>query len=548
MHEINDLGQNKTSDIVTEKEVEEKKKPEKIDSKIKLPYFMNSHNKNEDKLWNLIKTKNLSLEDTDKSNTNIYSVLANTNANCLPLPSDKIKFPKKNGSYLNIKKLLLKTEDEKHEIDVKLLQFLKTENLLKELQDIYEKNFTEELKEEQDQEIIEEEEDDDNKQDDDQIEEEDDKEKDGENEEETNPLSKSFLNLEKVQNEESVVKNVNQQKVQEIYKKYFQNKKNEEKNISEIDQEAKILNRLRTLKVLSLIYDNHKKKKIQIIDIIKEYKHPLIVNRIRERVVQKIKVLEQVKANLAKNHWKPNMINNFYKILDVRSNGLQQTEKNFITPKYFISSLIETEKEIIKKEQNRQWHKILHQETFMPVITSNNDLMVKCSFKSPTKKESNDQAKAQPITSLRKISTNQKNVKEDESEENQMYDSFVKINSSMGSAHNLISKIEEEELPSKIPQEDIKIEEEEEEHKPIENESFMIKQQETNQTDSYLQRDLVFTNSLMKLLGKSNTFQQSLVYPIERSRFVNPIKMFSMKDMSVIQDSIFFCKVTIPLQ
>lgn len=59
----------------------------------------------------------------------------------------------------------------------------------------------------------------------------------------------------------------------------------------------------------------------------------------------------------------------------------------------------------------------------------------------------------------------------------------------------------------------------------------------------FIQREMVFTNSLMKLLHQEEKFTHKLRYPFEEARFVNPIKIFSMKDYYVIKDAIFFVKV-----
>ena len=223
------------------------------------------------------------------------------------------------------------------------------------------------------------------------------------------------------------------------------------------------------------------------------------------------------------------MMNNFYKMLDVRSNGLQQNEKNFITPKYFISSLVETEKEIKINEKDRKWHKLINKELFMPIKASHKNKR-ETQFLSPNKNEKEDEKNIKP-KSLRKISTNQKNQKQEEEEENQMYNSFVKLNNSFT---NNSKKLEEEEEEIKNQNEKIL----EEENIKEDNQS------EYEESNFYLERHLPFTNSLMKLLGHSNPFHHTLKYPLSRSRYSNPIKIFSMKDIYVIQDSIFFAKVS----
>ena len=52
-----------------------------------------------------------------------------------------------------------------------------------------------------------------------------------------------------------------------------------------------------------------------------------------------------------------------------------------------------------------------------------------------------------------------------------------------------------------------------------------------------------YSNSLMKLLNVHFEKRMRLKYPRSLTRFVNPIKMFVMRDQQVIKDAIFFSKV-----
>ena len=52
-------------------------------------------------------------------------------------------------------------------------------------------------------------------------------------------------------------------------------------------------------------------------------------------------------------------MNNYYKILDVKTGILQTNEKNLLTSKNFINGLIQAEKEILEKEKNRYWTNLI---------------------------------------------------------------------------------------------------------------------------------------------------------------------------------------------
>ena len=124
-----------------------------------------------------------------------------------------------------------------------------------------------------------------------------------------------------------------------------------------------LLKKIKRFQVLELIYDSNKRRKTKIVETILANLNPKVIERLMERVKQKSEVLRQLKKELLATTWKTNLINNYYKSLDVRSGSLQQNEKYFMSPKYFISNLIETERKIMEKEKQRYWMRVIWPET-----------------------------------------------------------------------------------------------------------------------------------------------------------------------------------------
>jgi ribosomal protein L44E len=241
--------------------------------------------------------------------------------------NDLVKVSKKNISFQSIKRILSKTEDEKHEIDIKIMRFEQVKKMLRELRLMLE----EEQKggrDNQDSQI---------------------------QEEETPPVGLK-------------------RKSREIFKKYFASRVKKVKetgdrkmvlNARPFDRKQYLIKNIKKFNILNLIYDVKKRKKTKVVEIIFNNLHPKILERLEMRVEEKLDILFRSREYYTNHNWKLSLMNNYYKSLDVRSGCLQLKEKKYLSPKYFISNLIEAEKKIKEKEKGRYWVRVYQPEMFL---------------------------------------------------------------------------------------------------------------------------------------------------------------------------------------
>lgn len=428
---------------------------------VKLPYFLNGHNKQEERLFKLLNQKSSIKQCVKIKKQNIYSLLASSNANIQRKEGEPVKVSKKNSNFQSIKKLLSKTEDEKHEIDVRILQFQMVIRMLTQIHEIYEdeklKEDTSSRLELENQETVPK-----------VGEEEKVKESDSAEELKDGIQVQTGKEIQGANSGKS-----NKERVKALYEKYFKAKILKIRENDSNNRERVLYNKIKNLNVLNLIYDNHKRKKIKILEVLAAHRNSKMVSQVKKRVIQKLQVLVKMKSTYSKTTWKENLMNNFYKILDVRSGNLQQNEKNYLMPKYFINSLIEMEKKIIASEQGRFWKRILQVEQTMPVINESNmekgldnQQNVKGVFREDTQKIGSSQKMEKEESSNFKFNKSEKkNAKIESDEENNMYDSFVKcesgnfsVNASNLIHENKISDVRVEEKTKKL-EEEVKVKE-----------------------------------------------------------------------------------------
>jgi hypothetical protein len=339
----------------------------KIEETRELPYFLNKKNKEIEGVDSLLNEVEENKIKPKTKRASIYSMLA-LNPRVERKEDGIIKPPKRNTAFQNIKRILSKTEDEKHELDIKILQFIKVHDMLGELKGILEKEELEkgakdDVNDKESNEIEEE----------NRIQEEHHEEKIVE---EKNKIKKNNMKIEienpskpEINKNEENQLNAIQKRKQEIYDKYFKSKNQKIKQNLNFklkvssgitSRKTILLEKIKRMKILDLIYDFNKRRKTKIAGIILKNICSQVCKRLQERVLQKLQSLTKLKAHLMKSNWKNNLINNYYKSLDVKSGSLQQNEKAFLSPKYYISSFIETEKQVIKSEKWRYWYQVFN--------------------------------------------------------------------------------------------------------------------------------------------------------------------------------------------
>lgn len=326
-----------------------------------LLYFLNEHNQRTEGVEKLLKEPIESFSLRKPKKQNIYRMLA-MNPRVDRKEEDPPKVAKKNTAFQNIKRILSRTEDEKHEMDVRILHFEWVSEMLAELEQLLQK----EKAEARDSGTLEE-------------------EKKMSEEKKEIEASEPKKRRREVQIEEEsspeeaqgnspkngASRQANQRRAQEIFERHFKAQVDKIKSQTEPkirdflgkrDRKTHLMARIRRLRVLDAIYDSNKRRKKRIVDNILRHLTVDIVRRLRERVLEKLAVLRKVKAHLLKTTWKSNLINNYYKSLDVRSGSLQQNEKIFLSPKYFVSNLVQTEKAVQLKERWRYWARVCRPE------------------------------------------------------------------------------------------------------------------------------------------------------------------------------------------
>lgn len=269
-----------------------------------------------------------------------------------------IRVNRRNTSFYNIRRILNKAEDEKHEIDIRILKFQRTQEMLTQLQRLLETEASLDSPKKEPQ------------TDPDQI-----------PQIEQEPQNSSELQIEKdeTQNGEPIEtqKNELQKRAQAIYEKHFAKrveklKKEGDRKIclepEAFDQKRHLVKRIQELRVLEWVYEVNKRKKTQIVEILLNNLHPKIVERLRERVTEKLEVLLHVKANMTQTTWKRRLENNFYRSLDARSGSLQQSEKKFLSSKYFINNILDTERRISQRELRRYWARVSRPEMSLGLL------------------------------------------------------------------------------------------------------------------------------------------------------------------------------------
>jgi hypothetical protein len=253
-----------------------------------------------------------------------------------------IKMPKKNTAFQNTKRILTKMEDEKHELDIKIIQFKKVNMMLLELKDLYSNDSSDNQGDES---------------------------PDNEN-------TNKKIEIEKKNDPEEL--NNMKKATKEIFLKYFKEKMDKIKlNSTMISKEKKkeyLINKIRRFKVLELIYDSNKRRKTKISQIILNNLNYQVAERVSKRVTQKLKILEKLKKKLSQTSWKTNLLNNYYKSLDVRSGSLQQNEKSLLSSKYFISNFLETERIIKLNEKSRYWIRVFKPEMSLGILSNKKNL------------------------------------------------------------------------------------------------------------------------------------------------------------------------------
>lgn len=334
------------------------KKSAKVDDGRNALYFLNEHNQKTEGVESLLKGTRERFITRKPKKQNIYRMLA-MNPRAERKEDEPAKQARKNTAFQNVKRILSRTEDEKHELDVRILQFQKVHEMLAELKIVL---FNEENEN--------------------QLELEEKAEADngrvlGENsrkigrEEEIESKALEIEDESREAENEQIGTSCLKQKTRNIFETYFREKveKAKKPKPAKIREFLKIPNkkeilvdRIKRLKVLDAIYDSNKRRRKKIVETILKNLNWKVAERLRERVNQKLAVLRKVKSHLLRTGWKRNLINNYYKSLDVRSGSLQQNEKAFFSPKYFISNLIETEKQLRRKETWKYWPQILQPE------------------------------------------------------------------------------------------------------------------------------------------------------------------------------------------
>lgn len=376
--------------------------------KNKIPYFLNVHNKNNSQINSLLVEPIIPKTTKKVRKESIYSVLAFEPKFEQKQAQERIV--KKNSGFLSVKRILSKTEDEKHELDIRIIQFERVNQMLGKLRGTMveemggEEGVCEEIKEgkieiEEAEAKIEEEpkpiegvkgekeEKVNDKKEEDKVNGEESKfepeaiksleiEKNVKTEsivEEENVEKKEIMieekEVENLQNKQEMIKKSNEiferhfkQIVQKHKEKLDLKLKRKEEFLSKKDQ---LVNKIRKLRIVDLLYDSNKRRKTKISEILFNNLHPKIVGRIQERLKEKLQILYQIRNHYSQNSWKQSLINNYYKSLDVRSGCIQQAEKTFLSPKFFISNLLETEKKIQETVKQRYWKKVLSPEISM---------------------------------------------------------------------------------------------------------------------------------------------------------------------------------------
>lgn len=303
------------------------------------PYFLNEHNVETDGV-NLLLNHSPSNPGAKKpKKQSIYRMLA-LDPKIEKSENEISKIKRKNTSFQNTKRILTKMEDEKHELDIKILQFQKAYDLLNELKSVFDSSTSnQDLEIEENSEKIQ-----------------------ATKEMKNKSISIEVEDQEKEQEEEneSIHSNKNlKEETLEIFNKYFKEKYEKTKlRLSREDRIKQIVWKIRRFKVLEFIYDSNKRKKSKITDIILKNINGRVAGRLANRVLHALNILQKLKKKLSSTSWKTNLLNNYYKSLDVRSGCLQQNEKSFLSSKYFVSSLIETEKKVLEKESARYWIRV----------------------------------------------------------------------------------------------------------------------------------------------------------------------------------------------
>jgi hypothetical protein len=373
----------------------------------KFPYFLNKHNKNNMEITSLLGEGSLPKSNRKVRKESIYSLLALSPK--FERKQGQERVVKKNTGFQNVKRLLSKTEDEKHELDIRIIQFETVIKMLGELKIILEEEQNgkvegegkEKESVEKEKKIVEEEErgtqgkegdvdtpqegggeskkieiEDQDQNVDQNVQENKDSDKIPEEQNYTNIIKLS--NIQPVLNSKQEETKPTKMKVQSkmIYEKYFKRRvdkhKNEvdkkmEKREEPVSRKEYLVTKIRKLKIIDLIYDSNKRRKIKISEILFKNLHSKIVNRLQERVKEKLENLVQIRSFFSENNWKQNLINNYYKSLDVRSGCLQQSERTYLSPKYFISNLLETEKRIKEEITKRYWKQVFHPEICLAI-------------------------------------------------------------------------------------------------------------------------------------------------------------------------------------
>lgn len=484
-----------------------KKSAKKDDSKHAL-YFLNEHNQATEGVESLLQGPRERFVMRKPKRQNIYRMLA-MNSRPERQEEEPMKLTKKNTAFQNVKRILSRTEDEKQELDVCIIQFEKVHTMLGELKPL----LTHDLAQSANTSRI-------------QIEEPTRARPDSgpterdpgsgvgdlQIEESPRDVSKGAEKHAKVTQVEDLAK-----RAQEIYHRHFRERVERARQRREFKIEhfedrsgrkQELLARIRQLRVLDVIYDSNKRRKRRIVELILNNLNPPIVERLRKRVAEKLAILRKLRSHLVQNTWKKNLINNYYKSLDVRSGCLQQNEKAFLSPKYFILNLIDTEKKLRRKEAWQYWPRVQRPE--MSLISG-------VEVDAPGETQKSDAVNQSTLFGG----------------EEGMYDSLIKISSKNQEPGEAERNWTNE---NDLVKSEVAVTLREMEPEPS----------ECVTADIQIARSLFLSNSLMTLLNRPNPFQHRLVYSSRRARWVNPLKVFTMKDQAVVRDAIFFVKVASP--
>lgn len=335
----------------------DKKQKAESGGKRHVPFFLNVHNIKLVEMDAFVDKSAEPEETPEPRSESIYGALASDRRGEQGR-LNSIRVNRRNTSYHNIRRILSKAEDEKHEIDIRILKFQRTQQLLADLQRVLEVEAGQAVPEPlpQTQALP----------------------APGELESvpETSGLRIETSRADAAEPGPGIQSDL-KSRARAIFERHFAKRVRRLRAEGDgkidlvpepFDPKRHLVRKIKELRVLESIYEVNKRKKTRVVEILMSNLHPRVVGRLRERVAEKLDVLLRVKAHLTRTSWKRRLENNFYRSLDARSGSLQQTEKKHLSSKYFVNNILDAERRIARREQTRYWTRVFRPEVSLAPV------------------------------------------------------------------------------------------------------------------------------------------------------------------------------------